>query len=157
MITCTAYGPAGPAVYLATSTDFRSVERHGIVVTPEDKNAALLPERVGGKWILFHRPTSHFGRLALGHLALALRRSAQLEPAGGGAGAPRRRLVGLAAGSGSARRCSRPSTAGCSSTTASRRRSRARSTGSGSRCSTWRSRRASSAGRRLGARADRAI
>jgi predicted GH43/DUF377 family glycosyl hydrolase len=23
---------------------------------PEDKNAALLPRRVGGKWILFHRP-----------------------------------------------------------------------------------------------------
>ena len=60
VITCTAYGPAGPAVYMATSTDFRSVERLGIVVTPEDKNAALLPERVGGKWILFHRPTSHF-------------------------------------------------------------------------------------------------
>ena len=54
VITCTAYGPAGPAVYLATTQDFSSVERHGIVVTPEDKNAAILPERVGGEWILFH-------------------------------------------------------------------------------------------------------
>ena len=60
MITCTAYGPAGPAVFLASTEDFRSVERIGIVVAPEDKNAALLPERVGGKWILFHRPTSGF-------------------------------------------------------------------------------------------------
>lgn len=60
VVTCTAYGPAGPAVFMATSTDFRSIERRGVVVTPEDKNAALLPERVGGKWILFHRPTSHF-------------------------------------------------------------------------------------------------
>ena len=60
-ITCTTYGPAGPAVYLAMTRDFSSVERHGIVVNPEDKNAALLSERVGGKWILLHRPTSAFG------------------------------------------------------------------------------------------------
>ncbi len=43
MITCTAYGPAGPAVYLATTEDFTTVERHGIIRQPEDKNAALLP------------------------------------------------------------------------------------------------------------------
>jgi len=61
VITCTAYGPAGPAVYLATTGDFSSVERHGIVNHPEDKNAALLPDRVGGKWILFHRPMTAFG------------------------------------------------------------------------------------------------
>jgi len=64
VITCTAYGPAGPAVFLATTEDFRSVERLGIVVSPEDKNAALLPERVDGNWILFHRPTSGSLRLA---------------------------------------------------------------------------------------------
>jgi predicted GH43/DUF377 family glycosyl hydrolase len=76
VITCTAYGPAGPAVYMATSTDFRSVERLGIVITPEDKNAALLPERVGGKWILFHRPTSHFAPSGSG---ISLSRSADLR------------------------------------------------------------------------------
>ncbi len=61
VITCTSYGPAGPAVYLATTTDFRAVERHGIVRQPEDKNAALLPERIDGRWILFHRPMTAFG------------------------------------------------------------------------------------------------
>jgi predicted GH43/DUF377 family glycosyl hydrolase len=63
VITCTAYGPAGPAVYLATTQDFASVERHGIVVTPEDKNAAILPERVGGEWILLRarRPCGRDG------------------------------------------------------------------------------------------------
>jgi predicted GH43/DUF377 family glycosyl hydrolase len=75
-ITCTAYGPAGPAVFLATTEDFRSVERIGIVVAPEDKNAALLPERVGGKWILFHRPTSGFATARSG---IALSRSADLR------------------------------------------------------------------------------
>ena len=76
MITCTAYGPAGPAVFLASTEDFRSVERIGIVVAPEDKNAALLPERVGGKWILFHRPTSGFATARAG---IALSRSADLR------------------------------------------------------------------------------
>lgn len=61
VITCTSYGPAGPAVYLATTKDFRSVERHGCVQHPEDKNAALLPDRVRGEWILFHRPMTAFG------------------------------------------------------------------------------------------------
>ena len=56
VITCTAYGPAGPAVFLATTTDFVRVKRHGIVRQADDKNAALLPARINGKWILFHRP-----------------------------------------------------------------------------------------------------
>jgi beta-1,2-mannobiose phosphorylase / 1,2-beta-oligomannan phosphorylase len=61
VITCTAYGPAGPAVFLATTEDFRSVERYGIVRHPEDKNAALLPYRIDGRWVLLHRPQTQFG------------------------------------------------------------------------------------------------
>lgn len=75
VITCTAYGPEGPAVYLATTRDFSSVERHGIMVAPEDKNAAILPERVDGKWILFHRPTTGFG---ITHPGISLSRSPDL-------------------------------------------------------------------------------
>jgi predicted GH43/DUF377 family glycosyl hydrolase len=51
-ISCTAYGPAGPAVFLATTEDFKSVERYGVVRHPEDKNAALLPYRIDGRWVL---------------------------------------------------------------------------------------------------------
>jgi len=76
VISCTAYGPAGPAVFLATSVDFKTVERLGIVAAPEDKNAALLPERIGGKWILFHRPTSNFGNQ---HPGISLSRSSDLR------------------------------------------------------------------------------
>ena len=61
VITCTSYGPAGPAVFLATTEDFKTVSRHGIVRQPEDKNAALLPRRIDGKWVLFHRPKTEFG------------------------------------------------------------------------------------------------
>jgi predicted GH43/DUF377 family glycosyl hydrolase len=61
VITCTAYGPAGPAVYLATTADFRSVERYGVIMHPDDKNAALLPDRIDGRWVLLHRPKTEFG------------------------------------------------------------------------------------------------
>jgi predicted GH43/DUF377 family glycosyl hydrolase len=76
VVTCTSYGPAGPAVYLVTTEDFRTVERIGIVRPPEDKNAALLPERVGGDWILFHRPTSGFASSRAG---ISLSRSVDLR------------------------------------------------------------------------------
>ncbi len=56
-ITCTAYGESGPAVYLAT-TDLRGIERHGLIAPPEDKNAALFPRRLGGEWVLLHRPVT---------------------------------------------------------------------------------------------------
>ncbi len=55
VITGTAFGPPGPGVFLAT-TDFHEVERHGIVMPPEDKNAAILPRRINGDWVLLHRP-----------------------------------------------------------------------------------------------------
>jgi len=76
VITCTSYGPAGPAVYMATTRDFCTVERYGIVNRAEDKNAALLPERVGDDWILFHRPMTAFGG---SRGAIFLSRSADLE------------------------------------------------------------------------------
>lgn len=56
VITCTAYGSPGPCVFLATSVDLRSIEHGVVVMSPEDKNAALFPRRVGGKWLLLHRP-----------------------------------------------------------------------------------------------------
>ena len=75
VITCTAYGPAGPAVFLATTEDFRTVERYGVVRHPEDKNAALLPHRIDGRWVLLHRPKTQFGG---GHGEILLSRSSDL-------------------------------------------------------------------------------
>jgi predicted GH43/DUF377 family glycosyl hydrolase len=75
LIACTAYGPGGPGVFLALTEDFVTVERRGIVRLPDDKNAALLPERIGGKWILFHRPKVEYGGSRPGIL---LSRSADL-------------------------------------------------------------------------------
>jgi len=61
VIAYTAFGPLGPAVALATTRDFISVHRLGVVRAPEDKNGVLLPRRVGGEFILFHRPVSVIG------------------------------------------------------------------------------------------------
>jgi len=84
-VVYTAYSPAGPAVALALTRDFREFERLGAVMTPEDKDAALLPRRINGRWLMVHRPTTgaeaniyisespdliHWGRH---HLALAHR------------------------------------------------------------------------------------
>ena len=56
-IMYTAYSRLGPLVSLATTTDFRSVQRLGPVMPPEDKDAALFSRRLGGRWAMIHRPT----------------------------------------------------------------------------------------------------
>jgi predicted GH43/DUF377 family glycosyl hydrolase len=48
-------------VSLAQTDDFRTFERLGMIMSPEDKNAALLPGRVDGDWVLLDRPTSVHG------------------------------------------------------------------------------------------------
>ena len=58
IITYTAFGQDGPSISLAQTEDFKTFERLGLVMAPDDKNAALLPRRIRGEWLLFHRPTS---------------------------------------------------------------------------------------------------
>ena len=60
-ILYTAYSPSGPGVSMALTKDFRTFERLGVVLSPEDKDAALLPRRVNGKWTLVHRPVGSMG------------------------------------------------------------------------------------------------
>jgi len=54
-ITYTAYSQPGPAVALALTEDFHEFERVGLIMPPENKNAALLPRRINGRWALIHR------------------------------------------------------------------------------------------------------
>lgn len=55
-VTYTAYSRAGPLVALAMTEDFRTFERHGSIMSPEDKDAAFFPRQFGGRWALIHRP-----------------------------------------------------------------------------------------------------
>ncbi len=56
----TAYSKGGPLVSLATTRDFKTFERKGVVMPPEDKDAALFPVRFGGRWAMLHRPVTAF-------------------------------------------------------------------------------------------------
>src|SRR5690606_20073719 len=56
VIAYTAFSRGGPLVSLAATDDFVRFERLGAVMTPEDKDAALFPERIQGRWALIHRP-----------------------------------------------------------------------------------------------------
>jgi predicted GH43/DUF377 family glycosyl hydrolase len=60
-IAYTAFGKGGPGVSLALTADFVEFERYGLVMQPDDKDAALLPRRIGGMYALVHRPIADSG------------------------------------------------------------------------------------------------
>jgi predicted GH43/DUF377 family glycosyl hydrolase len=60
-VAYTSFARGGPGVSLALTKDFRSFERYGVIMSPEDKDAALLPRRMGGRWALIHRPMTALG------------------------------------------------------------------------------------------------
>ncbi|MDP9330206.1 MAG: glycosidase [Actinomycetota bacterium] len=56
LIVYTGFSQGGPLVCLAATKDFVTFERRGVLHPPEDKDAALFPERFGDRWALLHRP-----------------------------------------------------------------------------------------------------
>ncbi len=58
LIAYTAYSRYGPAVALATTSDFVTAKRLGVVLSPLNKDAAVLPRRFEGRWIMLHRPVA---------------------------------------------------------------------------------------------------
>jgi len=60
-IAYTAFGRGGPGVALALTEDFVTFERCGLVMQPDDKDAALLPRRIDGSFALIHRPMTDSG------------------------------------------------------------------------------------------------
>lgn len=60
-VAYTSFSRGGPGVSLAMTTDFENFERFGVIMQPEDKDAALLPRRIGNYWALIHRPVTTLG------------------------------------------------------------------------------------------------
>jgi predicted GH43/DUF377 family glycosyl hydrolase len=60
-VAYTSFARGGPGVSLALTSDFRSFKRVGVIMPPEDKDAALLPRRINGRWALIHRPMTATG------------------------------------------------------------------------------------------------
>ncbi len=55
-ITYVSFSKGGPTVSLALSNDFKTIERQGAMLPPEDKDASLLPRKINGRYVLIHRP-----------------------------------------------------------------------------------------------------
>jgi len=60
-ITYTAFSQGGPGVALAMTKDFESFERFGMILPPEDKDAALFPRQFDDHWAMIHRPVGSSG------------------------------------------------------------------------------------------------
>jgi predicted GH43/DUF377 family glycosyl hydrolase len=60
-VAYTSFARGGPGVSLALTRDFKNYERYGVIMSPEDKDAAMLPRRIGGRWALIHRPMTALG------------------------------------------------------------------------------------------------
>lgn len=69
-VTYTAFSMGGPLVSLATTKDFKSFNRLGPVMPPEDKDAAIFPVQFGGRWAMLHRPVVNFPHIE-GHIWLS--------------------------------------------------------------------------------------
>jgi beta-1,4-mannooligosaccharide/beta-1,4-mannosyl-N-acetylglucosamine phosphorylase len=57
-VVYTAYSRQGTQVKLATTKDFKTFERRGVIMPPDDKNAALFPRKINGRWAILHRPVA---------------------------------------------------------------------------------------------------
>lgn len=61
LIAYTAFGRTGPGVAIATTEDFRTFDRLGLVMQADNKDAALFPRRFEGEFALIHRPSTELG------------------------------------------------------------------------------------------------
>ena len=57
-VVYTRYGRGGPGVGVAFTEDFERFERKGMVLPPDNKDAAIFPRRFGGRWAMIHRPSA---------------------------------------------------------------------------------------------------
>ena len=55
-ITYTAVSADGVAVAMASTRDFVTYRRHGLIFPPTQKDVCLFPEKVGGRYVCRHRP-----------------------------------------------------------------------------------------------------
>jgi len=57
-ISYVGVSPFGVTSCLASTKDFRSFQRHGVIFCPENKDVVLFPEQIEGKYYVLHRPVS---------------------------------------------------------------------------------------------------
>jgi beta-1,2-mannobiose phosphorylase / 1,2-beta-oligomannan phosphorylase len=55
-INYTAVSPYGISTALASTTDFRTFNRHGIIFPPPNRDVTIFPEKIDGRYFALHRP-----------------------------------------------------------------------------------------------------
>jgi predicted GH43/DUF377 family glycosyl hydrolase len=55
-INYTAVSPLGITTGLASTRDFKSFERHGLIFSPPNRDVTIFPEKIGGQYVALHRP-----------------------------------------------------------------------------------------------------
>lgn len=62
-ISYSAISDLGIVAYLVSTTDFLTFNKKGVIFHPDNKDVAILPEKINGKYYALHRPsTSRFGK-----------------------------------------------------------------------------------------------
>lgn len=79
-ITYVVASEHGPATALASTKDFNSIERHGIIFCPENKDIVFFPEKFDDDYLAIHRPNPH---LHFAPPGMWLARSADMRRWGG--------------------------------------------------------------------------
>jgi len=65
-INYTGVSAIGVVTCLARTRDFRSFEKLGVIFAPDNKDVAIFPEKIGGRYHTLHRPAGkHLGTLAI--------------------------------------------------------------------------------------------
>jgi len=59
LVSYTAVSEYGIAAALASTQDFKSFERRGLIFPPENRDVTIFPQRVNGRHICHHRPVGH--------------------------------------------------------------------------------------------------
>lgn len=57
-LTYTAVSKHGVGVGLITTTDWKKFDRHGLILSPHNKDCAIFEEKINGKYYMLHRPSS---------------------------------------------------------------------------------------------------
>jgi predicted GH43/DUF377 family glycosyl hydrolase len=55
-INYSAVSPRGISTALASTQDFRTFTRHGVIFSPNNRNVTIFPEKIGGRYAALHRP-----------------------------------------------------------------------------------------------------
>ncbi len=57
-INYTAVSPSGTVTKLISTKDFKRIKRHGIIFMADNKDVAIIPEKINGEYFVINRPTS---------------------------------------------------------------------------------------------------